>query len=77
MERSRNLKGPADEPQWLWSLVTLIGILVGVEIGSGRAWWVSVLSMVLLTTVGNLVVNLAWQLLEPKWRERRSPNGVM
>jgi hypothetical protein len=65
-----------DEPQWLWGLVTLIGTMVGAGMGDGRAWWVSVLSIVLVTTVGNLVVNFAWQLLEPTWRGRRNLDDV-
>jgi hypothetical protein len=77
MKPARTLKEPADEPQWLWSLVTMIGVIVGAAMGSGRAWWVSVLCMVLLTTLGNFVVNIAWQLLEPKWRGRRNLDGVM
>jgi len=76
VKRSRNLKEPVDEPPWLWSLVTLIGIIVGAGMRDGRAWWVSILSIVLLTTVGNLVVNIAWQALEPKWRGRRNLDGV-
>lgn len=76
MKRSGNLKAPADEPAWLWSLVTLVGISIGAGMGSGRSWWVAILSMVLLTTVGNLAVNIAWQVLEPKWRERRNLDGV-
>jgi hypothetical protein len=52
--------------------MTMAGIIVGAEMGSGRAWWVPILSMVFLTTVGNLVVNIAWQGLEPKWRGRRA-----